>query len=1112
MYLSSERKAPISTLTKPPSGLGIRLCRKCSGVLTTMTRAKSKIKIGETDKVGQTVNIKEWFSFRNGYDLGNACRLGLPKLSLFQKLILCPITLYGYTAQITCAHGMTPGSKAFPIPTLHGHIISFANVVTQSTTRGVSIPNDDIIKSGGFNVTFAGSKSIWRKLKINLHTTFGEYFCHDHLQVWEWILYLQKLYKCDRNLFPPGLTIADGNLEQLKTFCEDLYRELIDDAISSDDIGLFKVAITTTDDIAQQRTSLGEDLLQEPHQHVRVNGLTPDVNDIPTDIVRSLIIDESTSTTHAVEPLMTTSSDGESLTPYLSCRADKDDSDDQDGLETKFISNGLCHVMCSQAPRNNMDKSGVFKKFHDIVKQSNVLTVLTVKDHENAIRSTEVLSENLTRLLDQNISPLVADRVDVSISNEPSLVHIVSPTLADIIQQQVPTTDEPSLNRIVPQPCDDIIQQQDRPGIKIERWNQTPINEFLFNDKIFFGAFFDIFPLAQGIVTRGSLSPAWRLHFLKLGTQQLAASTSFLFLIFNQMQRHKACSGVSIRAKSNNSTFSLFNELMKRPNLDIELMEAISDPESTKSRKLLHQLLRCTSIASSAVPWGDQSRRRGITTMINEWRYYGCSTFFNTIPWSEVDCPLSMRLALAASSSRRYFCDRDGNERNPKDYRLNEDINELPSSRAERAKIAASNPIPQAMVFDRMNDAVNMQLYGLEVGAHVKKTMTLDEREKAGQNVHGLFGKLLCGEDAHEASGRGTMHTHHTNKSRGLNPDLMQRLVPYPALLAILRHIVDQMFKCEIDPEVIIQAEFDKAVGFETDHPALLDITCAECQVPTKKSSGANKTAFEKRENTSAYQHCRHCHKDSCHKGKSGLKQCRYAFDKALNEKTEAHYIQREVEQKQRHKYELLEKLGDDKRPTCTADICNCMCCPRETDVLDPYAIVQRTSIIETTPASESIVCDGTSGRTFGVQATPIPFEEKRPFHELAILKNIPVAIEGKRPEINICAVDEILLQTHGMTYQEISEKIEGGLPDFLQFKHISRFDILDDNTPIEVLYPIPECQFKEEMKKQLSTKNSKIVEFNDVIAVVCRCNQSIQLLGTSTQVYLMYMQLCNCL
>ena len=991
---------------------------------------------------------------------------------------------------------MTPGSKAFPIPSLHGHIISFANVITQTKAHGVSIPNDDVIRSGGFNVTFAGSKSIWRKLKMNLHTTFGEYFCHDHLQIWEWLLYLKKLYECDRNLFPPGLTFADGNLQLLKIFCDDLYRELIDDAISSEDSGLFRAAISTTDDIAQQRTSLGEDIQEaKGAQHVHVHSLTPDLNDIPVDIICPLVIDEPTCLDDAVLPLLMPSNVAESLigehdslftsdatcsskslVSPLSRHADEVGANDFEEHVTSFISNGLSHVMCTAATRTNMNKEAVFKKFIDLAKQTNAATDLNVDDHETAIQSTLELSENISQMLDQNI---------------PSVDPLVS-TLSAV---------DTSLNHSLPTDT----QQQQRPGIKIERFNQTPINEFLFNDKIFFGAFFDIFPLAQGIVTRGSLSPAWRLHFLKLGSQQLSASTSFLFLIFNQMQRHKACSGVSIRAKSNNYTFILFNELMKRPNLERDLTEAIANPESTKSRKLLHQLLRCTSIAASAVPWGDQSRRKGITTMINEWRYYGCSSFFNTIPWSEVDCPLSMRLALAATSTRRYFCDRDGKICNPEDYRLSEDINELPKTRAERAKIAASNPIPQAMVFDRMNDAVNTLLYGLEVAAHVKKTMTLEQRKQAGQNVDGLFGQLLCGDDTHEASGRGTMHTHHANKCRGLTPDLMQRLAPYPALLAILQHIVDQMFKCEIDPEVIIQAEFDKAVGKETDHPALLDITCMECEVPKKKSSGANMTAFERRENTSAYQHCKHCHKDSCHKGKSGCKQCRYAFDKALNEKTDAHYIQREVEEKARHKVELLEKLGDDKRPTCTTAICNCMCCPRETDVVDPYAIVRRRSIVETTSAAESVALDGTSGRTFGLEMTPIPFEAERPFNELAILTNIPVAIEGKRPEIDVRALDEIKLQTHQLTYRAISEKLEGGFPDFLNFKQTFGVDILDEDTPIEELYPIPECQFKEEMKKQLKTKNSTIVEFNDVIAVVCRCNQSIQLLGTSTQVYFLH-------
>jgi len=41
-------------LTKPGSGMGIRLCKKCSGILKKMTTAKSKTVIGEPKKVCQT--------------------------------------------------------------------------------------------------------------------------------------------------------------------------------------------------------------------------------------------------------------------------------------------------------------------------------------------------------------------------------------------------------------------------------------------------------------------------------------------------------------------------------------------------------------------------------------------------------------------------------------------------------------------------------------------------------------------------------------------------------------------------------------------------------------------------------------------------------------------------------------------------------------------------------------------------------------------------------------------------------------------------------------------------------------------------------------------------
>jgi hypothetical protein len=159
-----------------------------------------------------------------------------------------------------------------------------------------------------------------------------------------------------------------------------------------------------------------------------------------------------------------------------------------------------------------------------------------------------------------------------------------------------------------------------------------------------------------------------------------------------------------------------------------------------------------------------------------------------------------------------------------------------------------------------------------------------------------LFGVLLCGDDAHEASGRATMHTHHTSKSKGLTPDLMQKMSSYPPLIKIMANILDQMFSCSINPYVFVQGELDSALRFDHDHAALRDITPDECIVPQTPSIGNRLTPFESVSQTVAYNHCRHKHTASCHKGKAGLTQCRYAYLRALNDITDVHYVQPDSE------------------------------------------------------------------------------------------------------------------------------------------------------------------------------------------------------------------------
>jgi len=1041
------------------AGKGIRLCSLCSKNLKAQQKKNSKnqgvepmseesgpdeeeeaANLGETKGVPRDTPRRKpksteqkfkknptWFPFRNGYDIGNASRMGLPKLSLFQKLLLCSITMYGYTAQITSARGSS-GETIATIPALRGHIISFPNVHSRSGNK-YSIPNDDVVARGGFNVTFVGTSTLWKKLKVQLETEFGDYFCHSHLEIHAWLLYLQKLHACDPKLFPPGLTFQIHNMTLLKEFCDKQFEILLASARFSDDPQLMTLAIATTSDIARVRPSQDDD-----------------------DVYKAPSSDRET----AVGGVLST---------------DAVDVDDlhrgvdvaNDDKPVEFANSGLCHVMCSQGPSMKYDQTAIFREIQRLKEDSEYVTLInrdaiiklaqstakqTIDHTEECVVETSDESVHETKIDDKSVDPLCL------------------------------------------------------PGIRVERSDTGPVNEFLFNDKIILGSFFDVFPLGQGIVTKGPTSKPWRDHFLRLGTQQVASNISLLFLLFNQLQRHTACSDVSIKAKSNSGTFQRFQYFMSRPNLMEDIASAIANPDSSKTRKFLDQLLRCCSVAGKKVPFGDSQRRMGIITMMNEWRYYGCSSFFNTIPWTEVDCPLSCRLALQAASSRNYTNPQNG-EGEP--YRMCHDVKTVPESRDDRAKLVADHPILQAVLFERMNDAVNTHLYGLEIGANVKKTSTIAERLQRNEIVKGLFGVLLCGDDAHEASGRGTMHTHHTSKSKGLTPDLMQKMSSYPPLMKIMANILDQMFSCSINPYVFVQGELDSALRFDHDHAALRDITPDECIVPQTPSIGNRLTPFESVSQTVAYNHCRHKHTASCHKGKAGLTQCRYAYLRALNDITDVHYVQPDSEQRKRHVEELESLLGDKSRPVCTKDFCYCCCCCYETTPVNPFKVVRRTSVnvCEESEGSIDVTTGGTSARApkFELKLSAIPHEQARTPGELQLMSNAAVLIEGKRPEIDVSILRNFLANVHGLSYAELNARLPGGLPLFLDYMVSADTNITNEQAKIEGLFPMPECKFIESLRVVLKSRNSIVVEFNDVISACCRCNNSIQYLGTLNQV-----------
>jgi hypothetical protein len=76
-------------------------------------------------------------------------------------------------------------------------------------------------------------------------------------------------------------------------------------------------------------------------------------------------------------------------------------------------------------------------------------------------------------------------------------------------------------------------------GIEVVHSNE-PFNEFFQNDDLMFKAFPHLFLLGKGLRSHGSLSQKDSRHLLMQFHGQFAACLRFVFLLFDQLQRHSA--------------------------------------------------------------------------------------------------------------------------------------------------------------------------------------------------------------------------------------------------------------------------------------------------------------------------------------------------------------------------------------------------------------------------------------------------------------------------------------------------------------------------------------------------------------------------------------------
>ena len=138
-------------------------------------------------------------------------------------------------------------------------------------------------------------------------------------------------------------------------------------------------------------------------------------------------------------------------------------------------------------------------------------------------------------------------------------------------------------------------------AVKISR-ETTPFNEFLENDRLLHSSFPFLFVFGRGVSTTGSLSREATRHMLLQFSSRFADCHRFIFLLFDQFQRHAASKVVASRAKCNPKSFEDFVNWLNEQDFVENLKKAAKNPAAPSSIALLKKLSPHIQSCSSRIP------------------------------------------------------------------------------------------------------------------------------------------------------------------------------------------------------------------------------------------------------------------------------------------------------------------------------------------------------------------------------------------------------------------------------------------------------------------------------------------------------------------------------
>ena len=377
-----------------------------------------------------------------------------------------------------------------------------------------------------------------------------------------------------------------------------------------------------------------------------------------------------------------------------------------------------------------------------------------------------------------------------------------------------------------------------------------PLDEIRNNDELLIGLFPQLFLLGEGLRKGcGALRQKELDHLLLQHDGRFAKAPSFLFILFNQMQRHASYTSVAVRVRAEHHLIRKFQDITNSHDFDDRLERAVANPNAADAKKLSRELLPTLRLSGASIPHSRFERESAFSRMLALMYYAGPFSLFVTIAPADMDSAIMLRLSGEVNESMHENGEISFN---------------LPSLR-KRKFILAKNPYMAAMYYKSLIECLMKFLVGLDLSHRTKKS-----HAQVHQRGEGIFGVPIVYAGVTELQARHSLHNHFIITT-DLSPVFIRESISNPTIRSMIQDRMDSIVQTWIpesansDGTLLCDGpQFDEPTLAVRDNRKKLD--CSSIDTVLRRGFAVAKLC-----------NC-HTHSATCHKGITGKWRCRFGL------------------------------------------------------------------------------------------------------------------------------------------------------------------------------------------------------------------------------------------